>query len=836
MSNQLRIVVSAYSNANGATAEAEIHDFGAVGDGRTDDTAAFKKAFAYMDGCGGTLYIPEGIYCLHEELTVPEGVTLLGDFRQPTPEDPRAGGTILALYTRSCSEGNTTPFFTLMGAASLNGLTLWYPEQAFTSGQPTAYPYTVQTTFFPAALENLYLVNAYDGINQEVPGDYTIQQMVRGIYGTPLHKGFWFNRAPDSCRQHGFDFRPDWWLGCGLPGVPEEKVLRGWLLENAVGFDLGAIDWHFISDITIQGYCIGMRLSSAFGRVYNLDITGCRTCLEVESVVPYGGQLTCAVLRADGGSDPVALHIRGAREENGFSCHAVTLESTGRYAVVMEDKAYLTLQDSSVKAAAGIHNKEGRFTACGTVFACTDRTADFGPAAGRCRLTNCTDGAGQPLVQPDNGRMEAVFDPENDNVRLDREALRRTDAARRVRTGFPVTRCLIPAAEYGVLPDGSDVGAALQAALDAARDAGGGVVYVPAGVYRLESPVTVPSGVELRGATGHYHYVMGRCTYFLTDYGRGGDTLPALFTLESGSGLRGISVSYDKVRQETIQPYATTIQGRGSDISVIGVSVAAAWFVADFNTFRCDNHYIDSLNFVAFHMGIAVGGGSENGVVLNGHSNPGEVWDNPFTERQNWSPLWDGPLITHLTSHVTGFYVGETKNEVLYMTFIFGTKHGIHIDDGADVTVIGHGTDFSAHGVYLTGNSRSTIVDAELVGIYTTGDAQSNGVLADADFTGEAELFNVCPWNVHDAAVRVKNGTVRANGGVFFQSGDYAVMVEKGHAVLSGAVLMRCNCGRFWASGEESTICAFGNLFISHCCQAEKGARAIGSDIAGGHG
>lgn len=127
-------------------------------------------------------------------------------------------------------------------------------------------------------------------------------------------------------------------------------MLRGWLLENAVGFDLGAIDWHFISDITIQGYCIGMRLSSAFGRVYNLDITGCRTCLEVESVVPYGGQLTCAVLRADGGSDPVALHIRGAREENGFSCHAVTLESTGRYAVVMEDKAYLTLQDSSVKA------------------------------------------------------------------------------------------------------------------------------------------------------------------------------------------------------------------------------------------------------------------------------------------------------------------------------------------------------------------------------------------------------------------------------------------------------------------------------------------------------
>jgi len=218
------------------------------------------------------------------------------------------------------------------------------------------------------------------------------------------------------------------------------------------------------------------------------------------------------------------------------------------------------------------------------------------------------------------------------------------------------------------------------------------------------------------------YYVIAKTTYFITDYGKGDENAPALFTLEQNAGLRGFSVSYDKVRQETIQPYATTIIGTGSDIYIIGVTVVGAWYVADFNSYRCDNHYIDSLNFAAFKMGIAVGGGSENGVVLNGHSNPGEVWDNPFTDRQNWNSSWSGPLDTHLINNVTGFYVGKTKNQVIYMTVIFGSLHGIHIDDGADVYVIGHGSDFSTHGIYLTGNSNATVIDAELVTTYNTGD------------------------------------------------------------------------------------------------------------------
>lgn len=54
--------------------------------------------------------------------------------------------------------------------------------------------------------------------------------------------------------------------------------------------------------------------------------------------------------------------------------------------------------------------------------------------------------------------------------------------------------------DYGVRGDGlgSDT-VAIQAALDAAHSKGGGIVFVPAGVYNLTSTLTVAAGVTLQG-------------------------------------------------------------------------------------------------------------------------------------------------------------------------------------------------------------------------------------------------------------------------------------------------------------------------------------------------
>lgn len=56
-----------------------IKDFGAVGDGKTDDTAAFKSAMAFVAARnGGTLNIPEGDFVISQPITLPSGLKMQG--------------------------------------------------------------------------------------------------------------------------------------------------------------------------------------------------------------------------------------------------------------------------------------------------------------------------------------------------------------------------------------------------------------------------------------------------------------------------------------------------------------------------------------------------------------------------------------------------------------------------------------------------------------------------------------------------------------------------------------------------------------------------------------
>lgn len=57
----------------------DVKDFGAVGDGTTDDTIAFKSAMAFIASRnGGTLQIPEGDFVVTSPVTLPSGIIVQG--------------------------------------------------------------------------------------------------------------------------------------------------------------------------------------------------------------------------------------------------------------------------------------------------------------------------------------------------------------------------------------------------------------------------------------------------------------------------------------------------------------------------------------------------------------------------------------------------------------------------------------------------------------------------------------------------------------------------------------------------------------------------------------
>jgi hypothetical protein len=79
-----------------------VRDFGAVGDGQTDDTIAIRSAFAYIASRnGGTVSFPEGDYKVTSTIALPSGVIIQGtsaiQTNAPTSTIPRKNPTRIKL-------------------------------------------------------------------------------------------------------------------------------------------------------------------------------------------------------------------------------------------------------------------------------------------------------------------------------------------------------------------------------------------------------------------------------------------------------------------------------------------------------------------------------------------------------------------------------------------------------------------------------------------------------------------------------------------------------------------------------------------------------------------
>lgn len=61
-----------------------VKDFGAQGDGAKDDTAAIKSAISSLEGKGGTVVFPKGIYLISETLFIPPYTKIVGEGKENT--------------------------------------------------------------------------------------------------------------------------------------------------------------------------------------------------------------------------------------------------------------------------------------------------------------------------------------------------------------------------------------------------------------------------------------------------------------------------------------------------------------------------------------------------------------------------------------------------------------------------------------------------------------------------------------------------------------------------------------------------------------------------------
>ncbi|MFH0794621.1 MAG: glycosyl hydrolase family 28-related protein, partial [bacterium] len=115
--------------------------FGAVGDGKTDCTAAFQRALNAAGATGGgVVNVAAGAYRLGGSLVIPSGVTLQGIWRSPHHSDATYGSLLLATSGRGSEDGPA--LLELQSSSCVRGLTIMYPDQNVRDIQP--YPWTIR--------------------------------------------------------------------------------------------------------------------------------------------------------------------------------------------------------------------------------------------------------------------------------------------------------------------------------------------------------------------------------------------------------------------------------------------------------------------------------------------------------------------------------------------------------------------------------------------------------------------------------------------------------------------------------------------------------------------
>jgi hypothetical protein len=288
----------------------DVRKFGAAGDAKTDDTAAFEQALdrVFKSG-GGTVYVPPGQYLLRGSIIVPAGVTLRGSFGsvpshtglrdsgQPKPGDD--GTALFVTKNKGHEEGE--PFLTLNTNSTLCALTIYYPEQV-TDTVPVAYPWTIAMRGKNPAVLNVELLNSYQGID----ASRNERHNIRNVTGQPIRRGIWVDAIYDIGRIENVHFNP-WWNFHG-------KVYE-WQTENGEAFVFGRADWEYVLNTFCFGYHVGYKFvesgtGNCNGNFLGIGADDCNRAILVEQCASYGLLITNGEFTSFHGDDPTMIEVR----------------------------------------------------------------------------------------------------------------------------------------------------------------------------------------------------------------------------------------------------------------------------------------------------------------------------------------------------------------------------------------------------------------------------------------------------------------------------------------------------------------------------------------------
>lgn len=283
--------------------QVSVTDYGAKGDGVTDDTAAFTAAMAAVAEKGGTVSVPVGNYMIKGHLTVPAMVTLEGIWKIPTARTQHKGSTLYAVEGAGSEDG--PPFITLSPNSTIKGITIFYPDQKPDDIKP--YPWCIACAGGDnSSIVDCLLVNPYQGV--DFGSRPSGRHYIRNLYGQPLRRGIYVDKCFDIGRIENVHFWPFW-------NWDAATGIQDWLAKNGEAFIFARTDWEYVFNTFCFGYGIGYRFiqskdGAMNGNLLGLGADACNIAVLVEASQPPGLLFTNGEFVSLSGDRPTEVVVR----------------------------------------------------------------------------------------------------------------------------------------------------------------------------------------------------------------------------------------------------------------------------------------------------------------------------------------------------------------------------------------------------------------------------------------------------------------------------------------------------------------------------------------------
>lgn len=238
---------------------------------------------------GGVVKLEPRTYTIKTSLRIPTGVALVGSWEMPHHSEIARGTTLLAAFGRGTEEGPA--LIELSRSSAVRGVTILYPDQKASDIRP--YPWAIHGADMHCTVENVTLVNAYNGIS--MGPQWNELHVIRNVFGCVLRRGISIDHTTDIGRIENVHFNPHYWARSGHEGYRQEdwNALLEYTKKNLEAFTFGKTDWQYCTNTFVFGARVGYKFiktsnGACNGQFSGIGADGGDTCVLAEAAQPYG--------------------------------------------------------------------------------------------------------------------------------------------------------------------------------------------------------------------------------------------------------------------------------------------------------------------------------------------------------------------------------------------------------------------------------------------------------------------------------------------------------------------------------------------------------------------